>query len=61
MVIVNSADDLNINAANALLKSLEEPPPRAVFLLVSSEPSRLFPPSARAAAGWTCRPWRRSR
>ena len=37
------ADDLNINAANALLKSLEEPPTRALFLLVSSEPSRLLP------------------
>ena len=43
VVIVDSADDLNINAANALLKSLEEPPPRALFLLVSSEPSRLLP------------------
>ena len=42
VVIVDSADDLNINAANALLKSLEEPPPRALFLLVSSEPSRLL-------------------
>ena len=43
VVIVDAADDLNINAANALLKSLEEPPKRAVFLLVSSEPSRLLP------------------
>ena len=43
VVIVDSADDLNINAANALLKSLEEPPARALFLLISSEPSRLLP------------------
>lgn len=43
VVIVDSADDLNINAANALLKSLEEPPTRALFLLISSEPSRLLP------------------
>lgn len=42
VVIVDSADDLNVNAANALLKSLEEPPPRMVFLLVSSEPGRLL-------------------
>jgi DNA polymerase III subunit delta' len=42
-VIVDSADDLNPNAANALLKSLEEPPERALFLLISSEPSRLLP------------------
>lgn len=43
VVIVDSADELNINAANALLKSLEEPPTRALFLLISSEPSRLLP------------------
>ncbi|MBU2580471.1 MAG: DNA polymerase III subunit delta' [Alphaproteobacteria bacterium] len=42
VVIVDSADDLNINAANALLKSLEEPPRRMVFLLVSAEPGRLL-------------------
>jgi DNA polymerase-3 subunit delta' len=43
VVIVDSADDLNPNAANALLKSLEEPPERALFVLISSEPSRLLP------------------
>jgi DNA polymerase-3 subunit delta' len=43
VAIVDTADDLNINAANALLKSLEEPPTRALFLLISSEPSRLLP------------------
>lgn len=42
VVIVDTADELNINAANALLKSLEEPPPRTVFLLISSEPGRLL-------------------
>lgn len=42
VVIVDSADDLNINAANALLKSLEEPPDKMVFLLISSEPGRLL-------------------
>lgn len=41
-VIVDSADELNPNAANALLKSLEEPPPRTYFLLVTSEPGRLL-------------------
>lgn len=41
-VIVDQADELNIAAANALLKSLEEPPPRTVFLLVSSSPARLL-------------------
>ncbi len=43
VVIVDSADDFNLNAANALLKSLEEPPPRALFLIVSAQPSRLLP------------------
>ena len=42
MVIVDSADELNINAANALLKSLEEPPARALFVLISAEPSGLL-------------------
>lgn len=41
VVIVDRADELNDNAANALLKSLEEPPPNTVFLLISSEPGRL--------------------
>jgi DNA polymerase-3 subunit delta' len=43
VVIVDAADELNPNAANALLKSLEEPPGRALFLLVAAEPSRLLP------------------
>ena len=43
VVIVDTADELNTNAANALLKSLEEPPPATIFLLVTSEPGRLLP------------------
>ena len=43
VVIVDSADDLNLNSANALLKSLEEPPARTVFFLISSSPGRLLP------------------
>ncbi len=42
-VIVDSADDLNVNAANALLKSLEEPPAKTIFLIISSAPGRLLP------------------
>jgi DNA polymerase-3 subunit delta' len=42
VVIVDRADELNVSAANALLKSLEEPPPRTIFLLVSSAPGRLL-------------------
>ncbi len=43
VVIVDPADDLNTAAANALLKSLEEPPPRTVFVLVAHQPGRLLP------------------
>jgi DNA polymerase III subunit delta' len=41
--ILDSAEDLNANAANALLKVLEEPPPRALFLILSHQPGRLLP------------------
>jgi len=43
VVVVDSADDMNRNAANALLKVLEEPPARALLLLVSHAPGRLLP------------------
>jgi len=43
VVIVDSADDMNANAANALLKSLEEPPPRTIFLVITAAPGRLLP------------------
>ena len=41
VVVVDSADAMNRNAANALLKILEEPPPQAVLLLVCHAPGRL--------------------
>ncbi|MCT8974153.1 DNA polymerase III subunit delta' [Microbaculum marinisediminis] len=43
VVIVDTADDFNRSSANALLKMLEEPPQRAVFLLLSGSPGRLLP------------------
>ncbi|MCY1128334.1 DNA polymerase III subunit delta' [Frigidibacter sp. RF13] len=43
VVIVDAADELNIAAANALLKLLEEPPEGATLLLVAHQPSRLLP------------------
>jgi DNA polymerase-3 subunit delta' len=43
VVVVDGAEDLNRNAANALLKVLEEPPPRAILLLVCSAAGRLLP------------------
>jgi DNA polymerase-3 subunit delta' len=42
VVIVDTADDMNANAANAVLKSLEEPPPQTVFFIISSSPGRLL-------------------
>jgi DNA polymerase III subunit delta' len=41
--IVDTVDELNANAANALLKILEEPPQRSLFLLVSHAPARVLP------------------
>ncbi|MCD9148559.1 DNA polymerase III subunit delta' [Pseudophaeobacter flagellatus] len=43
VVIVDAADDMNISAANALLKMLEEPPARTTMILISHQPSRLLP------------------
>ncbi|MFP5411195.1 MAG: DNA polymerase III subunit delta' [Gammaproteobacteria bacterium] len=65
VVLVDPADSLNLAAANALLKVLEEPPLNTVFVLVSDQPRRLLPtirsrctridiglPPATAAASW---------
>jgi DNA polymerase-3 subunit delta' len=43
VVIVDPADDLEKNAANSLLKSLEEPPAGTFFLLIAHSPARLLP------------------
>ncbi len=43
VVVIDGAEDMNTNAANALLKILEEPPPRAILLLACSAPGRLLP------------------
>lgn len=43
VVIVDKADHLNRNSANALLKILEEPPPRSLFILIADAPGRLLP------------------
>jgi DNA polymerase III subunit delta' len=41
--IVDTVDELNPNAANALLKVLEEPPRQSLFLLISHAPARILP------------------
>ncbi len=43
VAIIDAADDLNVAGANALLKLLEEPPPRATFLVITHQPHRLLP------------------
>jgi|ERR1043166_535248 DNA polymerase-3 subunit delta' len=43
VVLVHPADSLTVSAANALLKNLEEPPPRTVFILVAHRLAALLP------------------
>lgn len=43
VIVIDSIDDLERGGANALLKSLEEPPAGTIFLLVSHAPGRLLP------------------
>jgi DNA polymerase-3 subunit delta' len=43
VIIVDGAEDMNPNTANALLKMLEEPPARAILLLTTAAPGRLLP------------------
>jgi DNA polymerase-3 subunit delta' len=42
-IVIDSVDDLEASAANALLKMLEEPPAKTLFFLVSHAPGRLLP------------------
>lgn len=43
IVIIDSMDEMNRNAENAILKSLEEPPHKTMFFLISSNPGQLLP------------------
>ncbi len=43
VIVIHPAEAMNTNAANALLKSLEEPPPGLLFILVSHKPQQLLP------------------
>jgi DNA polymerase-3 subunit delta' len=57
VAIIDAADDLNANAANAVLKTLEEPPPRGVLLLVCHAPGRLLPTIRSRCRRLLFRPW----
>jgi DNA polymerase-3 subunit delta' len=65
IALIRPAEAMNAATANALLKSLEEPPPATLLILVSSDPERLLPtvrsrcqvvqvqlPEARVALDW---------
>ncbi|MCA8885921.1 MAG: DNA polymerase III subunit delta', partial [Hyphomonadaceae bacterium] len=65
VAIVDAVDDLNRNAANAILKTLEEPPARSILMLICHAPGAILPtirsrcrrvvlrpPSDRAALEW---------
>src|SRR6267142_4688762 len=43
VILIYPSEAMNANTQNALLKSLEEPPPATVFLLVATQPNRLLP------------------
>ena len=43
VAIIDSADDLNKESANALLKMIEEPPPRALILMIAHQPGQVLP------------------
>ena len=74
LALVHPAEDMNENAANALLKGLEEPPAGAMFILVSHRPAQLLPtirsrcvavpvpiPPREAALQWLVSPRRQRR
>lgn len=42
VTVIQAADRLNVQAANAFLKTLEEPPDRSVFILLTTEPQRIL-------------------
>ncbi len=57
VAIIDAADDMNANAANAVLKTLEEPPPRGVLFLVCHAPGRLLPTIRSRCRRLMFRPW----
>lgn len=57
VAIIDAVDDMNTSAANAVLKTLEEPPPRGVVFLVSSAPGRLLPTIRSRCRRLSFAPW----
>jgi DNA polymerase-3 subunit delta' len=57
VAIVDAVDDMNPSAANALLKTLEEPPERGVLFLISHAPGGLLPTIRSRCRGLRFVPW----
>lgn len=56
VALLNPAESLNINAANALLKTLEEPEPNTQFILISHQPSALPATIISRCQNWQLKP-----
>lgn len=61
VAIIDAADDLNPSAANAVLKTLEEPPERGVVLMVSHAPGALLPTLRSRCRRLNFAPWPEAR
>lgn len=53
VVVINPAESMNNNAANSLLKTLEEPTPNLLFLLITHKPQQLLPTILSRCLGFT--------
>ena len=56
LLIIDAVDDCNINATNALLKTLEEPPAQTHIILISHRPGRLLPTIRSRCQAYPLRP-----
>ncbi len=56
VVLVDAVDEMNVNAANAFLKVLEEPPQATTILMVSHQPARLLPTIRSRCRALPCEP-----
>ena len=54
--IIDAADEMNLHAANGILKILEEPPPQSLFLLVAHRPQQILPTIRSRCRTLTFRP-----
>lgn len=56
VALVDSADDMNQNASNALLKILEEPPHKTLFFVISHSPAKVLPTIRSRCQQVSCKP-----